>query len=95
MTPGLEVLWEPDWDLGGKTHEDWYGEAYADLPNGQPDTCEVAYVVDDHGNVLASLGCIDNADEAYRREVERDLLSEAYPLAARRYLGSRGEQVAS
>lgn len=77
MNDGLQVIWEDDWAVG--SHHAEYGEAYED-ENGapvEPDTCETAYVVDTDGNVLASLGCIDGADTAYRAEVESELLAEA------------------
>jgi len=71
---GLEVIWHDDWSVGN--HREFYGEAYDE---GEPTTCEWAAVVDDHDNVLASLGCIDGADDAYRREIVADLLVEAMP----------------
>jgi hypothetical protein len=71
----VQVTWEPDWSLP-HSHEAEYGEAYEGLPNGEPETCEQALAYVD-GEVYASLGCIDGADEAYRDEIERDLIDEA------------------
>ncbi len=70
---GVTVEWEDDWSLG-TTHADFYSdEAY---PEGDPTTCETCIVYDPNGNVLASLGCIDDADDTYRREIVEELMAE-------------------
>ena len=71
---GWRVVWEDDWDVG--SHRDFYGpdSAYADR---EPDTCETAALVDESGDVLASLGCIDDATDEYRRVVAAELAAEA------------------
>lgn len=68
------VEWQDDWDIGN--HRDCYGEdsAYSDR---EPSTCECARLFDDDDNVLAALGCIDDADRAYRRVIEAELAAEA------------------
>jgi hypothetical protein len=43
----------------------------------EPDTCEMCACIDQEGNVLASLGCIDDAEESYRRVIESELAIEA------------------
>lgn len=43
----------------------------------QPTTCEAAIALDREGDVLASLGCIDDAEENYRRVVAAGLYWEA------------------
>ena len=37
------------------------------------------------GETLASMGCIDDADDPYRQSVERDLCQEAYQARVRRF----------
>lgn len=85
---GYTFTWSDDWDLG-TSHAAYYGpeSAYDDRANGEPDTCEVATMYDADGNIVASLGCVDDADDTYRAEVESDLAAEIYPewqRAARR-----------
>lgn len=85
---GYTFTWADDWDLG-MSHAKFYGpgSAYDDCANGEPDTCEVVTMHDADGNIVASLGCVDGADGAYRAEVESDLAAEVYPdwqRAARR-----------
>lgn len=63
--------WSDDWDIG--SHVRFYGEAYSE----EPSTCESCLLRDADGNVLASLGCIDDADANYRRVIEAELASEA------------------
>ena len=77
MSDELTIEWRDDWDVG--SHFEFNGEAYTDECGEplEPDTCEVCIVRDSNGNVLASLGCIDGADNAYRLEVETELLEEA------------------
>ena len=76
MTDELRIEWRDDWDLGC-SHFTFYGEAYADRENGEPDTCEWCAVYAPNGDLLASLGCIDDATDAYRAEIESELLAEA------------------
>jgi hypothetical protein len=70
----LRIEWTEDWDVG--SHKKFFGpdSAYEDR---EPDTCEQCIVYGPHGEVLASLGCIDDADDAYRREIESELMDEA------------------
>lgn len=67
----LRVVWEDDWDVGD--HQKEY-DCYED---SGPETCERAAVFGPNGECLAALGCIDDADEDYRQEIERELLDEA------------------
>lgn len=70
---GCTFRWSDDWEVGNHGAE--YGEAYA---QGEPDTCENADLFGPDGTtLLASLGCIDDADEGYRAEIENDLAREA------------------
>lgn len=66
--------WSDDWSIG--SHKKFYGEdsAYADH---EPSSCESCVLRDEDGNVLASLGCIDDADNNYRRVIEAELTDEA------------------
>ena len=46
----------------------------------QPETCEQCWVTDpETGATLASLGCVDDATDDYRRVVEAELAYEAMP----------------
>lgn len=70
---GITFDWAEDWGVGN--HRDFYGEdsAYADR---EPETCE--QVVARRGaTVLASLGCVDDATNEYRRVIEAELADEA------------------
>lgn len=71
--PAFRVEWEDDWIVGSHVRE--FGDSY----DAEPDTCEVAlaYVGAD---VVASLGCIDDADDNYRRVVNAELADEARAL---------------
>ena len=40
-------------------------------------TCESCMCCDSDGNVLASIGCVDDADANYRRVIEAELACEA------------------
>jgi hypothetical protein len=67
---GFEFQWQDDWTIADHVKEfDTYTE--------QPSTCETCLCLDEQGNVLASLGCIDDASNAYRRVIEAELASEA------------------
>lgn len=72
---GLVVRWESDWSVGS------HRVAYPDAYDTEPEECLSVTVFSRHGNVLASLGCIDDPDEAYRREIEAELINEAYAEA--------------
>lgn len=73
---GLEFEWAPDW---GVNHVEDYGY------DEDPETCESCRLYDpDTGETLASLCCIDDATEDYRRSIERDLCQEAYQARIRR-----------
>lgn len=65
----VTFTWEPDWSVGDHVAE--FGEAYTE----QPDTCEVCCAWWG-GEVIASLGCIDDASDAYRRVIEAELAAE-------------------
>jgi hypothetical protein len=66
------VTWRDDWEVGSHLQE--YGEAYS---NGEPNTCEVATLYDSHDEILASLGCIDDATDTDWRVVDAELALEA------------------
>lgn len=71
-----EVTWEPDHD-GDHSYLDQPEFAGQDIW-----TCEQAtlWMIDaDQPWVAASLGCIDNADDAYRRVVAAELALEVKP----------------
>lgn len=70
----ITFSWSDDWDVGN--HREFYGEAYAD---DEPLTCEQAAAFDPDGTCIASLGCIDDADNNYRRVVNAELALEAMP----------------
>lgn len=69
---GLEIRWEDDWSVGSHVVE--YGEP---VYSHEPATCERAAAFLSNA-VLASLGCIDDADDDYREEIETELQQEAY-----------------
>lgn len=69
MLRGAYVLWNEDWSVN---HTDEYPDAY----DSEPQTCEYATLWLD-GEVVTSLGCIDDADDSYRRVIEAELASEA------------------
>lgn len=67
---GLTVEWSDDWTVQDHVAEyDCY-----DVP---PTTCEFAMVRNKQGDVIDSLGCIDDATDEYRKEIERELLETA------------------
>lgn len=69
---GLTFVWEHDGTITNHVAEfDGYDE--------EPETCEWVRLVDEEDNVLASLSCIDDADDAYRRTIEADLMEEVAP----------------
>lgn len=73
------VSWDADWEVGSHLEE-------YDCYTKEPDTCEVATVWGPNGECLASLGCIDDADDEYRAIVESDLIKEALLELERQYL---------
>lgn len=68
---GYSFEWRDDWAVGDHAKE--YGEAYA---NGGPETCESCLMLNSTGEVMQSLGCIDDATRDYRRVVEAELALE-------------------
>ena len=75
------VYWEDDWSIGC-THRKFYGEAYDEPYPADPETCERVTLVeigdnDDDNGVLASIGCVDDATDDYRRVLAAELASEA------------------
>jgi hypothetical protein len=70
---GITFRWEDDWEIG--SHKEFFGpdSAYDDH---EPDTCEQCDAIDASGEVLASLGCVDDAGKDYRRVVEAELAAE-------------------
>jgi hypothetical protein len=65
---GIRYRWRPDWEIDHETEFDCYSD-------GGPGTCE--YVVASlNGNIVASLGCVDDATDEYRRVVEAELALE-------------------
>lgn len=69
---GHTFVWEEDWLVG--SHVDEF-DAY----DSEPEICESATMLDSDDNVLASLGCVDDATDDYRRVVEAELALEAMP----------------
>jgi hypothetical protein len=65
----LTYVWvdTDDWTPSG--HESEFGYT--------PETCEFAELVNEDGETLASLGCIDDATPEYRRVIEAELAFEA------------------
>lgn len=68
---GVSFGWEDDWDVGSHVEE-------YDAYDQEPSTCEIC-TVQMQGDVVAALGCIDDADANYRRVVEAELAYEAMP----------------
>lgn len=64
------VRWEDDWRIGSHIFE-------YDCYESEPDTCEVAFLYDDDGTCLGSLGCVDDATYEYRRVIAAELADEA------------------
>jgi hypothetical protein len=64
---GVVFSWEDDWNVG--SHVDEF-DAY----DAEPETCETALAR--WGALLASLGCVDDADDDYRRVVQAELADE-------------------
>lgn len=72
MSNGYQFEWVDDWEIGNHYH--FFGECYVD---GEPTTCEGCICRGEDGEVLASLWCIDEADDEYRKVVESELAAEA------------------
>jgi len=72
QTADVRIVWEDDWDVG--SHIRYFG---TDVYDREPETCEWCAVYLGR-EVLASLGCIDEATDDYRKEIESELLEEAY-----------------
>jgi len=68
---GAEFQWEDDWSIISHVAE-------FDADDHEPDTCESCSLVVT-GVWRASLGCIDDATDDYRRVIEAELASEAMP----------------
>ncbi len=66
-----ELGWQYEWC------DDWQGDHSCYEENEGPESCESCVLRDAQGKVLASLGCIDDADNSYRRVIEAELASEA------------------
>ena len=71
---GYYFEWVDDWTVG--KHRDYYGEDSAYAEN-EPTTCESCICRDSSGECVASLSCIDDATQDYRRVIEAALASEA------------------
>ena len=71
-TPNVEFRWRDDFEVGN--HRDYFGEdsVYADH---EPATCEVVELCFD-GEFVDGQGCIDDADDDYRRVVEAEMVLE-------------------
>jgi hypothetical protein len=75
--------WEDDWSIG--SHKDYFGKGSA-YEDSEPRTCESCALISEDGNsVLASLGCIDDASDSYRRVIEAELAVEALHEIETRY----------
>ena len=73
---GYVVTWEDDEDGDHSYLEQSEFDGY------QITTCEQATLFDRDGNVLAALGCIDDATDDYRRVVGAELAVQARAEAA-------------
>lgn len=76
---GYRFEWVSDWQVGDHAKE--YGDTYKD---GGPETCEQCLMwAPDGKDIVASLGCIDDATQEYRRVVEAELALEALQSLAK------------
>lgn len=66
---GVEFRWADDWLID---HDEF--DCYED---GGPESCEYCVAVAADGTILASLHCIDDATDEYRRVIEVELAGEA------------------
>lgn len=74
MRECVQFVWEDDWSLDHQREFDCYED-------GGPQTCEVCLALDENGNVLTSLSCIDDATDEYRSHIERELAADCEYLA--------------
>jgi hypothetical protein len=74
---GIEFEWEDDETINHMREFDCY--------DVEPQTCETCIARNADGDVVASLGCIDDADTDYRRVVQAELAYEAQLDAAEDY----------
>jgi hypothetical protein len=90
---GYTFTWSPDKiSVGWSSHAEQYGpgSAYDPAQGGtEPEQCEQADIIDPAGNVVGSLGCIDDADDDYRLEIENDLARDVEIPTRRAYRVSR------
>ena len=69
---GAFFIWEDDWLVGSHLSE--FGDAY----DKEPTTCEwCGLYLPEQPHPLISLGCIDDADDDYRRVVQAELAAAA------------------
>jgi hypothetical protein len=67
-TAGIEFEWADDWEVDHRKEYDCYED-------GGPESCEACVArLDDE--IVASLGCIDDASSEYRRVTEAQLALE-------------------
>ena len=80
---GITFEWADDWEIGN--HKAYHGDdsAYSD---GEPETCEWVRMLDANGDVIGSLGCVDDASAEYRRVIEAELADEVVGKPAPRPL---------
>lgn len=69
---GATFEWSDDWSIDHEAEFDCYD-------NGGPETCESLVMLSASGEILASLYCVDDATDDYRRVVEAELAWEAMP----------------
>ena len=67
---GWSYEWSDDWGVG--SHKKYYGAGSA-YDEHEPNSCEQCLLFDEEHHVMESLGCIDDADSAYRRVIEAEL----------------------
>lgn len=79
---GVTFRWADDWDNTHDTHD-----------KEQPQTCEWCEAVDPISGERASLGCIDDATDAYRRVIEAELAAEIIYRAASRSIALASSSV--
>jgi len=69
---GWGFEWHDDWRVGDHVNE-FSSESYLNNPR----TCECCLLRDGDGDVIASVGCVDDATDEYRRVIEAELAVEA------------------
>lgn len=84
---GLETAWEDDWTFGSHRGE-------CDSYEVEPQTCEHLSVYDSDNAFVWGLGCIDDADESYRRECEVEVLGEAIAMVKAREREENARRIA-